>query len=874
MCRYRCDSRACDVRGLPTDERSPVTPPPHTAGTAGRGLRIGLVLILVSLVPLVGTAVMTVGTIRGAQADAAAASRTELLARRTVSLTKLDGAVFDEMVWTAIDRVATSIGAPPGVITAFLGSDPATQVDAARERTDALLSEAAMTDIVGEVASARSTEIDRYEVIARYGVLTDRIKAQLSAGLSELAASPADSWTDELLRSVRTLQLAVDARGAVAEEYYAYFATMIDLRDAPADEVEHLIEARDIYDRSLTDLIELGADVPELAAALDGLSTDASLVAFRTAIDDLVSRSLTDGVPDRSPELTLDTVTANLDGFSAVYRAAAVSSQLTFDLLDATASAVLDASAQARAAADADIDRAYLLALALTTATLMSAAIAARYIVRPLRRLRHAAHNLRVGDTYPAQLVTGPNEVHAATLAIADAGAHLELATRQARALAMGDLDAAVLDEPAPGGLGAALEHAVQTLRSALSKHDEFRRRLAHETSHDGLTKLPNRTASLAQLSRSLARTTRSGSQLAVLFIDLDQFKAVNDRHGHQVGDVILQAVAQRLVTNAREGDHVGRLGSDEFVVIAEPVSGVDEAMGLAQRILATIAVAVPSHDTAISTTASIGIAVANGVDLTADELIRDADLAVDRAKCHGPGSIEICNEDLRNEVTRSASQFAAIRHAIDADELVMHYQPVVSAGSHEPAGLEALVRWQRPGCERPVPPIEFIEFAERSSLIVDIDRWVIAAVAKQIADWSRVGDVRPTPVAINISGRHLADDAFVDHVLVPLAAHGVNPSSITIEITESALLDDLATAAVKLQLLREAGVRVAIDDFGTGYTSIAHLRLLPVDILKIDRSITASALGEPSGGVDRPADHRFRSPAGSDGHGRGRRDR
>jgi EAL domain-containing protein (putative c-di-GMP-specific phosphodiesterase class I) len=256
--------------------------------------------------------------------------------------------------------------------------------------------------------------------------------------------------------------------------------------------------------------------------------------------------------------------------------------------------------------------------------------------------------------------------------------------------------------------------------------------------------------------------------------------------------------------------------------------------------------VAVPSHEAAISTTASIGIAVANGIDLTADELIRDADLAVDRAKSHGPGSIEICNEDLRNEVTRSASQIAAIRHAIDADELVMHYQPIVRAGSHEPAGLEALVRWQRPGCERPVPPIEFIEFAERSSLIVDIDRWVIDAVAKQIAAWSRDGMVRSIPVAINISGRHLADDAFVDHVLVPLAAHGVDPSSITIEITESALLDDLATAAVKLQLLREAGVKVAIDDFGTGYTSIAHLRMLPVDILKIDRSITASASASP----------------------------
>jgi hypothetical protein len=311
------------------------------------------------------------------------------------------------MVWTAIDRVATTIGAPPGVIAAFLGSDPATQMGAARERTDALLAEAAMPEIAVELDSARSTQIDRYQVITLYGIVTERIKAQLSDGLNELAASPADAWTDDLLRTVRALGLSVDARGAVAEEYYAYFATMIELRGAPADEVENLIEARDIYDHALTDLIELGADVPELAPALERLSTDASLLAFRSAIDDLVARSLSGGVPDRSPELTLVIVTENLDGFSAVYRAAAVSSQLTFDLLDATASAVLGASARARASADADIDRAYALALTLTVATLASAALAARYIVRPLRRLRHAAHSMRAPGDRPERGARG-----------------------------------------------------------------------------------------------------------------------------------------------------------------------------------------------------------------------------------------------------------------------------------------------------------------------------------------------------------------------------------------------------------------------------------------------------------------------------------
>lgn len=403
-----------------------------------------------------------------------------------------------------------------------------------------------------------------------------------------------------------------------------------------------------------------------------------------------------------------------------------------------------------------------------------------------------------------------------------------------------------MLADEVPGGLGRALHDAVGTLHGALATQEEFRRRLAHEAAHDGLTKLSNRNASMAQLARSLARTSRSNSTLAVLFVDLDRFKDVNDLYGHQAGDVVLTTVAQRLVTTVREGDHVGRLGGDEFVVIAEPVQGVEDAIGLAERVLTALREPIDIGTVMVDVGASIGVALADGSDLTADEVLRDADLAVYRAKANGRDSIEICNEDLRNEVAEAADLSVAIRHAIEQDEFVMHYQPIVDSATNELRALEALVRWERPGHDGLVPPDVFVGFAERSTLIIDLDRWVLDAVARQIAVWQSDPRWPGVPVAINVSGRHLAHDRFVDHVLEPLETHGIDHTAIIIEITESALLDDLATAATKLQQLRDQGVQVSIDDFGTGYTSLAHLRSLPIDILKIDRSFTATSVNGP----------------------------
>ncbi|MCB0997963.1 MAG: EAL domain-containing protein [Acidimicrobiales bacterium] len=824
----------------------PSRPATSAAGTDRRvrGLRVGTVLLLVALIPLAGVGWSTWRSIDEARAVARAATSTERAAQATAALVEFDAAVFDEMVWAAMMSVIRTIDAPTELITTFLGSDPTADFAEVVARTDQLATAAGQLDALDALAVARATDIDLREMVVRYQAVIDPIRATLEAQLDDLATSRPGASGARLRDTVDLLEVAVRTRGAISQQFTASFAVRFDVRGAPADELRRLIGLRDDIERGLATLAT--AESTRLPDVLDAIAAEPNLASFSTSVEALVADGLSQGVPTVGAPVSLESIVGDVQGFVTVYRAATESTDLTVSLLDATVADVLDATADMGTDADEAIRAAYERSTLLTLASLLTALLAARFIVVPLRALRRSTHDLQNNQESSAVAVQGPVEVKAAAIAIRDASAHIDLVTQQARALAIGDLDADVLDATAPGGLGLALQHAVGTLRAALSQQDEFRRRLAHEASHDGLTKLPNRSASMAQLTRSLARTTRSGAELAVLFVDLDHFKDVNDHHGHHAGDTVLTTIAQRLVNHVREGDHVGRLGGDEFVVIAEPVGGIDDAVELARRIVAALTEPIELTGVRVTVGASIGIALASQSDLTADELLRDADLAVYRAKEVGRGGIEICDEDLRKQMAETADLSLAIRRAIDHDELVVHYQPIIDVDTGDLHALEALVRWARPGEQGLVPPDTFIGFAERSALIIDLDRWVIESVARQVATWRRDPGFADTPVAINVSGRHLAHDRFVDHVLEPLERHGVPPETIIVEITESALLEDLAAAAVKLQRLRDRGILVSIDDFGTGYTSLAHLRSLPVDILKIDRSFTANAATNP----------------------------
>ncbi len=483
-------------------------------------------------------------------------------------------------------------------------------------------------------------------------------------------------------------------------------------------------------------------------------------------------------------------------------------------------------------------------ASAAAAATATSAFLAWVVLGRPLAELSRAARALGAGAptggpvaSATARLRTRDQRDMAAALTQIEQ--RLSLAERQACALAAGSPEDPALDERLPGRLGAALGDAARTLAETVTEGELLRAQMSHEATHDGLTQLPNRTACLGLLQRGLARAGRSGSELAVLFIDLDRFKGVNDHHGHAAGDRVLRTAAARLLEAVRAGDHVGRLGGDEFVIVAEPIDGEPEAVGLAERLLEVLERPIEVGHTSVTVGASIGVALSGSGTLAAGQLLGDADLAMYEAKALPDRGVVVCDAALRDRMTERFDQERELRDAVAGGQLELHYQPIVRARSGGLCSFEALVRWDRPGHGH-VGPDRFLPFAQRSDLVVHLDRWVLDTAVSQLATWDRQGRHHDVPVAINVSSRYLSTTGFPGEVISTLARHGVDASRLVIEITEHAVLDDLEAVAVALAELRSHGVRTAIDDFGTGYTSLAHLRALPVDVLKIDRSFVS----------------------------------
>ncbi len=465
--------------------------------------------------------------------------------------------------------------------------------------------------------------------------------------------------------------------------------------------------------------------------------------------------------------------------------------------------------------------------------------VASRILIRPAGRLAEATAALRDGRLDIEVPIAGPIELRTAARAMNEAIASLRLAEGQALALAEERLDDPILDQTAPGTLGNSLQSAVDRLTSGLSEREELQKRVAHDAAHDGLTKLPNRSATLRHLDAALARADRSSTMIALLFIDVDGFKSINDTHGHPVGDAVLRAIANRLVNSIRDGDVAGRLGGDEFLVVAEPVETIDDALNLTHRISAALCEPVMVAGANLSLSVSIGIGLSGSGDLSADELLRDADLAVYRAKELGRGQVHVCSEELRTQIVERESMEHAIRAAIDNDDFTLHFQPAIDSRRREVTSLEALVRWNREGSL--VAPAEFIPVAERTELIVELDRWVLNACATQLAAWTDHELLSSIPVAVNISGRHISAGTLVDDVTTALNAHSIEPTRLIVELTETALLEDLDRAARDLTALRHLGIRVALDDFGTGYMSLSTLRNLPVDVLKIDQTFVSN---------------------------------
>jgi diguanylate cyclase len=358
---------------------------------------------------------------------------------------------------------------------------------------------------------------------------------------------------------------------------------------------------------------------------------------------------------------------------------------------------------------------------------------------------------------------------------------------------------------------------------------------LNHRAFHDALTGLPNRALFTQHLANAVQRRGRSGATVCVLFVDIDDFKQVNDLHGHETGDAVLRYVGERFRRTLREADTVARFGGDEFAVLVEgPPDGTDPAT-IARRLLRAVDRPFRAGSLHIQVRLSIGVASdIEGVEGAA-ELLRNADLAMYTAKSAGGNHAEIYAEDMHSAVLERMRLEAELHSALEHDEFVLYYQPVVELASGRARGVEALIRWQHPR-RGLLGPGEFISTAESTGLIVPIGNWTLRTACRQACEWMASAGVE-LDLAVNISAVQLADDRLVTTVATALADSGLAAHRLTLEVTESVIMDDLPRAIEALHVLRRLGIKVAIDDFGTGYSSLSALRDLPVDILKIDRS-------------------------------------
>jgi diguanylate cyclase (GGDEF)-like protein len=369
---------------------------------------------------------------------------------------------------------------------------------------------------------------------------------------------------------------------------------------------------------------------------------------------------------------------------------------------------------------------------------------------------------------------------------------------------------------------------------------------LSFMATHDALTGLPNRTLIRDRLEQMLARGTRTHGQVAALFVDIDNFKTVNDTLGHEAGDQLLQAVAARLDGVLRASDALGRLGGDEFVVICEELTPEAGPEMIAERLLEALKPSFklgPGEGTRFTVGASIGIALADRS--TAPELLREADIAMYRAKWDGKNRYAVFEIGMQDTIQRRAELEMDLRDALLRDEFVLVYQPTLALSDMSTTGVEALIRWNHP-TRGMLPPDEFIPLAEETGLITEIGKWVLQQACSQGAAWRRGG--YPIGMAVNVSARQLDSDQLMADIEQALTASRMEPEALTIEITETTLMRNVEETSRRLAAIKELGVRIAIDDFGTGYSSLAHLQRFPVDALKIDRSFIARLSGNAEG--------------------------
>ena len=378
---------------------------------------------------------------------------------------------------------------------------------------------------------------------------------------------------------------------------------------------------------------------------------------------------------------------------------------------------------------------------------------------------------------------------------------------------------------------------------SDITARKESEERIRHLAQFDSLTGLPNRALLADRLAQLIHAAARSQAKLALLFIDLDRFKEVNDSMGHEAGDLLLISIAKRLQQCVRESDTVARMGGDEFIVATPQLAQAEDAAVVARKVLSAIKEPLSISGTAIAISGSVGICVFPDDGTTASQLIRNADSAMYQAKRSGRDAYRFYTSSMNDRALERLSMEAALRSAVAEQEFILHYQPQIDIGSGSIIGAEALVRWNRPGFGL-VPPGEFIPIAEERGLIVSIGKWALDESARQAAIWKKEGV--PLRIAVNISSIEFHQRGFVEQIAAALSSHRLPPQYLELEITEGVMIREADAAIALLRRLHRMGIELSIDDFGTGFSSLNYLRRLPIHRLKIDRSFVDEITHHP----------------------------
>ncbi len=388
------------------------------------------------------------------------------------------------------------------------------------------------------------------------------------------------------------------------------------------------------------------------------------------------------------------------------------------------------------------------------------------------------------------------------------------------------------------------LHRVLARLKVELERYRKSQENLTYLSLHDSLTQLPNRILGRSKIEQAIANAQRNGGHVALLFVDLDNFKAINDSLGHTAGDDFLKQVAQRLVEAVRQTDVVSRQGGDEFLIGITDAAQGDAISTVAGKILQRVSEPIAVHGTEISSSCSIGVAVypQNGADF--ETLLRHADISVYHAKDAGRNLFRFYDESMNTRMQENLLLIAGLRAAVAQNEFVLHYQPIVDLHSGTVLGVEALIRWQRPQ-HGLVAPGDFIAAAEKSGLIVDIGAWVIQEACRQAMEWQRAGHP-PFVIAVNLSPVQFARGNVEAILAQALAGSGLSPQHLELELTESTLIQDSEKFILSLQKLKALGVRISIDDFGTGYSNLSYLQRFSIDKLKIDQSFVRRLLQGP----------------------------